>query len=44
MAEELSLTEIIKVANLKRKALGIKVTESKYLPQFKSKNNVVLLE
>ncbi len=41
---EPTLTEIIKTANLKRKALGIEVSEHRYMPQFRSTKNVTMIE
>ena len=42
--QEPSLTDIIRTANLKRKALGIKISEHKFMPQFKKKKSVTLYE
>lgn len=41
---EPTLTEIVKLANQKRKTLGIKISESNYLPQFKSTKNITLVD
>ena len=40
----LTLESIVKEANRKRKALGIKVSESNYHPAYKNDKNVVLIE
>ena len=40
----LTLESIVKEANRKRKAMGIKVSEANYHPAYKNDMNVVLVE
>ncbi len=40
----ITLESVVKEANRKRKALGIKVSEKDYMPQFQTQRKVVMVE